>query len=384
MAATNVQAFSGDVEVASNLAVDTNTLFVDSVNNKVGIGTTNPNVLLEISSDTGSATIVPTELRLSSSTNASDWDTTNPYARLAFYTGDVTLDAPGVMASIGAVKSSLAGGENTRLAFFTAEPHVERMCIVRDGNVGIGLNSPGEKLEIVGDSVSVTSDPTTDSYGQLSLGSSSNYTSGSKPSRLKIGIDHAAGGFGKGFIQGIVDGINAGVDLLLCPKGGNVGIGTTDPGGYPLRVNGSIRSTGLVIGDGQMWSINLNMYSATSGLRTVATIPGGAYTIWIRALRVGDNTYSGKIMDVILNKGQFGVSDISSYNVNSYARNDSTFGPWPEIQHSFEANGFSTNGFLKLLLYNANNGAAGVGFHVTVTLVGSTQAALVKNFSDDF
>jgi hypothetical protein len=45
MAATNVQAFSGDVEVASNLAVDTNVLFVDSVNNKVGIGTTNPGIV---------------------------------------------------------------------------------------------------------------------------------------------------------------------------------------------------------------------------------------------------------------------------------------------------------------------------------------------------
>ena len=40
MAQTNVQAFSGDVEISSNLAVDTNTLFVDSVGNNVGIGTT--------------------------------------------------------------------------------------------------------------------------------------------------------------------------------------------------------------------------------------------------------------------------------------------------------------------------------------------------------
>jgi hypothetical protein len=48
MAATNVQAFSGDVEVASNLAVDTNVLFVDSVNNKVGVGTTSPQEKIHI------------------------------------------------------------------------------------------------------------------------------------------------------------------------------------------------------------------------------------------------------------------------------------------------------------------------------------------------
>jgi hypothetical protein len=48
MAQTNVQAFSGDVEISSNLAVDTNTLFVDSVNNKVGIGVTEPGATLEV------------------------------------------------------------------------------------------------------------------------------------------------------------------------------------------------------------------------------------------------------------------------------------------------------------------------------------------------
>jgi hypothetical protein len=48
MAQTNVQAFSGDVTISSNLAVDTNTLFVDSVGNKVGIGTTNPSDALHV------------------------------------------------------------------------------------------------------------------------------------------------------------------------------------------------------------------------------------------------------------------------------------------------------------------------------------------------
>jgi hypothetical protein len=48
MAQTNVQAFSGDVDISSNLAVDTNTLFVDSVNNKVGIGLTQTGATLEV------------------------------------------------------------------------------------------------------------------------------------------------------------------------------------------------------------------------------------------------------------------------------------------------------------------------------------------------
>jgi len=54
MAQTNVQAFSGDVAISSNLAVDTNTLFVDSVGNKVGIGVTNPATYLHLSAKNSS------------------------------------------------------------------------------------------------------------------------------------------------------------------------------------------------------------------------------------------------------------------------------------------------------------------------------------------
>jgi len=44
-----LQVFSGDVEVTSNLVVDTNTLHVDTVGNRVGIGTTQPKSDLEVS-----------------------------------------------------------------------------------------------------------------------------------------------------------------------------------------------------------------------------------------------------------------------------------------------------------------------------------------------
>jgi len=50
MAATNVQAFSGDVEISSNLAVNTNDLFVDTVGRRVGIATTSPKQMFEVDS----------------------------------------------------------------------------------------------------------------------------------------------------------------------------------------------------------------------------------------------------------------------------------------------------------------------------------------------
>jgi hypothetical protein len=49
---TGLHTFSGSVDISSNLTVDTNTLFVDSTNNRVGIGLLNPQRSLEIYSAT--------------------------------------------------------------------------------------------------------------------------------------------------------------------------------------------------------------------------------------------------------------------------------------------------------------------------------------------
>jgi hypothetical protein len=217
----------GNAYVSSNLEVGTADLFVDTVNSRVGIGTTSPNVLLELSSATGSATITPTELRLSSSTNAGDWDTATPYARLAFYTGDVTADAPGVMASIGAVASSVDGGENTRLAFFTAEPHVERICVDRYGNVGIGTTDPNTLLDVKGTILgSVVSYSANQDAAYLVAGTS-NYT-GADTSWDTHGFQHRIAANSSGSPRIYVDAPSGG-EVFTILTGGNVGIGTSNP-----------------------------------------------------------------------------------------------------------------------------------------------------------
>jgi hypothetical protein len=48
MATTNIQTFPGDVTVTSNLTVNTNTLHVDSVSGRVGLGTTLPTKTLDV------------------------------------------------------------------------------------------------------------------------------------------------------------------------------------------------------------------------------------------------------------------------------------------------------------------------------------------------
>jgi hypothetical protein len=142
---------SGNVEVGGDVTVDTNTFRIDTTNNRVGIGTATPNVLLELSSDTGSATIVPTELRLSTTTIAGDWDTTNPWGKITFYSADTSNSGPKVRGAIGMSPLEIFGGYG-RLGFFTESNGTlgERMSIKHNGNVGIATTSPVATLHING------------------------------------------------------------------------------------------------------------------------------------------------------------------------------------------------------------------------------------------
>lgn len=107
----------------------------------VGVGTTAPAVELEVSSATGSATPVPTEIRISTTTNASDWSTTLPWGRLSFYSADVsnperihgTID----MLSEGAGNSRSSMVFNSAAA--TTGTLTERMRLTADGNLGLGV-----------------------------------------------------------------------------------------------------------------------------------------------------------------------------------------------------------------------------------------------------
>jgi hypothetical protein len=75
MATTNIQSFPGDVDVTSNLTVDTNTLHVDSVTGNVGIGTTSPSAQLTLGASSGSQIQVTNNTRLLSNTHYLNYGT---------------------------------------------------------------------------------------------------------------------------------------------------------------------------------------------------------------------------------------------------------------------------------------------------------------------
>jgi hypothetical protein len=120
--------FSGD------LTIDTNTLFVDSTNNRVGIGTTSPALRFNVNSGGTSGN--------SFSAVFSD-NTTNQNA-IAFSHFD---NNSRIYATF------LAGaGSDQSLSFWTTlsnSAQFERMRITSGGNVGIGTTSPSNLLDVV-------------------------------------------------------------------------------------------------------------------------------------------------------------------------------------------------------------------------------------------
>ena len=114
-----------ELTVAGNVAVDTDTLFVDSVNDRVGIGTTSPDNALHIRN------AIPSVLL-----DDSDDDTKVRITGGAG--GDLYVD------------SNWGGSGNTGDIIFR-EASSEKMRITGNGNVGIGTTSPGAKFTLYGD-----------------------------------------------------------------------------------------------------------------------------------------------------------------------------------------------------------------------------------------
>ena len=115
--------FSGNVAVNGNLTVDTNTLFVDAANNRVGVGTTSPTATL--TAVTGVSGNNEGEIRVSD--NAS------------FY---------GSLSRVNASDEVRLGsyGASQNLTFYTVAS--ERMRITSAGLVGVGTSSPQKSLVV--------------------------------------------------------------------------------------------------------------------------------------------------------------------------------------------------------------------------------------------
>ena len=196
------------INFLNTVAVDDSVLFVDTINDRVGVGTTDPDAKLSVTSTTiDSEDIVYLK---------SGADNVNDYLGIAW---EIGIGGNGPHAAI-----RVAGGPSSsdaRLGLFTTSDGgtlVEGLSVVHNGNVGIGTTGPGEKLSVVGDSGDtniIVYDSSANSEVGLKLQNDAktwtlqNWGSGGDNLRLLN---------------------NAGNTVQLWDDNGNVGIGTTDPG----------------------------------------------------------------------------------------------------------------------------------------------------------
>jgi hypothetical protein len=123
---------------------------------KVGLGTSSPATLLHLSSATGTASPTPTELRIATTSNASDWSTVNTWGQLSFYSADTSGSGPKIHAYIGvsAFNSAATCSDLTFATNANASDTLSKRMVIRGdtGNVGIGTTTPtfsaGSGLEI--------------------------------------------------------------------------------------------------------------------------------------------------------------------------------------------------------------------------------------------
>jgi len=301
---TNGIVVTGGATISGNTNFDSGTLFVDSVNDRVGVGITNPTSSLHVvgsgSLDSGSillgASSVFGKLWLANTSLGTNIDNTRDLLRLHTTTGNAdsldffklrdgagsSWDSAGwrIQEKVDATwmgwmqfnGNGLTGGISFGTGTNTTSPRsvAERMRINNDGNVGIGTTSVDAKLRVDGDVKFVTKSGSfswdnglmlydaaaTNRWQILHDGSNGNILRIAYNSTEYVRID--TGGrvdlfqgniYAKSFIDAddysyyVNPGATASPSALFA---GNVGIGLTSPG-VKLDVSGTVRASSQLI-----------------------------------------------------------------------------------------------------------------------------------------
>lgn len=311
MAATNVQAFSGDLDIAgaitSNLEVGTANLFVDTINSRVGIGLTTPQAPFTIKAKKGNIL-------------ASTLDDLVANATIRINDTYSALGADNLVIGMLGTDQVTDTGDNpypylqTSWDLTLSGPRPMLLNPV-GGNVGIGTNSPGAPLEIFttteGSSSTLILKRDVSTYGNSDDGAAiefkTRWTNGTTYGQARIrGVDVESLDSGEGGLA--FDTLNNQVyyERMRINNGGNVGIGTNNPGTtFKLMVNGGAVPSSYPFGVGPVNTNRSTYYSYPfSGPNNAVTITtrnfvvGGAERVgWLRVHKAGAASGSGNVQD---------------------------------------------------------------------------------------
>ena len=200
--------YSGN-NVASAFSIE-NTIgnnFVLASNGNAGIGTASPGNKLDVNGTAAAPNLI-------ANSGYASFYQSGGYARITV--GGFTSGS-----FAGWIQSSDGAGSALSLSL---EPS--------SGNVGIGTTSPGYKLDVQGGNASIYNAGTQSSLDIGSVATGKTY--------LEIKTSGDANGYAS--LQSVgISGTSFG-NIAFNPFGGNVGIGTTNPGAYMLAVKGNVHA----------------------------------------------------------------------------------------------------------------------------------------------
>ena len=376
---------NGAADISGNLAVDTNTLYVDAANDKVGIGTV-PSTKLHLGGTAPLDSIIRQDSTLSGTNweigerEAGKWqiweDDTDSVVATFTSSGNVeisdgrlqvnTNSATGAVVrldwnstdSIRRINALEIGGGNARPLQIHAQDvrfrddSSERMRIDSSGNVGIGnvnpaaygkfvVNGTGEILNVVSTS------------GKARLGLWEGATG-------RMFIDTLNGSDGIAFVDG--DGTS---ERMRIDSSGNVSIGSSTAFGHDLFVKGKSGAAGVVYAVGNSSSHRGEFAVEASGQFTggFAAVPSGASTYnGIPASTVGITTSSTPLVFATSNSERMRITSggyLKASNNGSYVGATSSY-------HELKSDAAD------LTLYCYNTNASGDGIFTRVDASNTT------------
>src|SRR3990167_2579583 len=226
-----------------NMSVDINTLFVNAINNRVGIGTTSPDALLNIESTTTAAQIIK-------NTGAGSVTLTGDANRTGVGQGLFGIQGYWDGTRVGLI-NFISGDDTTNkddgeITFETASAGTttERLRIDNTGRVGIGTASPLSSLEVWGGNIYLGRAAVNTTRGIYWRGTD-NSNRNSIVSRQSEAV--ATDQINITTVYGSINLVaNGGSEVLTVTDSERVGIGTTSPSSK-LDINTNANDEGIVV-----------------------------------------------------------------------------------------------------------------------------------------